>query len=57
MMPKCKFCGKIFDESVGVLFVKKDGSKAALNYFCSKKCENQEMLNGLKLTDKIKKKD
>ncbi|MCK5299670.1 MAG: 50S ribosomal protein L24e [Candidatus Aenigmarchaeota archaeon] len=35
-MPKCIFCGKIFDESVGLLLVQKNGDQ---HFLCSRKCE------------------
>jgi large subunit ribosomal protein L24e len=34
-MPKCVFCGKMYEFPKGVTLVKNDGS---INYLCSSKC-------------------
>jgi len=34
-MPKCVFCGKMYDLHRGVTYVKNDGT---INYICSSKC-------------------
>jgi large subunit ribosomal protein L24e len=34
-MPKCVYCGKMYEFPRGLTFVKNDGS---VNYFCSSKC-------------------
>ena len=34
-MPKCVFCGKMYDHHKGVTLVRNDG---IINYLCSSKC-------------------
>lgn len=35
-MPKCVYCGKIYEFPRGITFISKDG---AINYLCSSKCK------------------
>ncbi|MEM2901581.1 MAG: 50S ribosomal protein L24e [Candidatus Bathyarchaeia archaeon] len=40
---KCSFCGRVFPQGTGMMYVKNDG---ALLYFCSSKCRKSVLRLG-----------
>jgi ribosomal protein L24E len=58
-MPKCSYCGKLYDIPHGLTLVMKDG---VIKYLCSSKCRKNMLMNrrkvrwvlkGKKATEKI----
>lgn len=45
-MPKCVFCGKVYEFPRGLTYVKKDGS---VNYLCSSKCRKNMLMKRRKV--------
>ena len=45
-MPKCSYCGKMYDFYKGLTFVKVDGT---VSYFCSSKCRKNMKLKRRKV--------
>ena len=44
-MAKCSFCGNTLERGTGKMFIEKDGK---ILYFCSTKCEKNQMKLGRK---------
>lgn len=40
-MPKCVYCGKMYEPPKGLTYVKKDG---VINYLCSSKCRKNMLM-------------
>lgn len=45
-MPKCSFCGKMYEIPRGLTLVKNDGT---IKYFCSSKCRKNSLMNRRKV--------
>jgi ribosomal protein L24E len=45
-MPKCVYCGKMYDIHKGLTLVKNDGS---INHFCSSKCRKSKAMKRRKV--------
>ena len=52
-MPKCVYCGKIYEFPKGLTLVKNDGS---VNYLCSPKCKKNMLMKRRKVRWILKKK-
>ena len=52
-MPKCVYCGKMYDIPKGLTLVMKDGT---INYLCSSKCRKNMLMKRRKVRWVIKKK-
>jgi len=52
-MPKCVYCGKMYDVPKGLTLVMKDGT---INYFCSSKCKKNMLMKRRKVRWITKKK-
>jgi len=52
-MPKCKYCGKMYDVPKGLTLIMKDGT---INYLCSSKCRKNMFMKRRKVRWIIKKK-
>lgn len=46
-MPKCSFCGTMYDIPRGLTFIKNDGT---VKYFCSSKCRKNFNMGRRKVT-------
>lgn len=53
-MPKCVYCGKMYDVPRGLTFVKNDGK---VLYFCSAKCKKNMQMKRRKVRWVSKKKE
>ncbi len=45
-MPKCVYCGKMYEFPRGLTFIRKDGS---VNYLCSSKCRKNMLMKRRKV--------
>ncbi len=45
-MPKCSFCGKMYDVPRGLTLIMKDGK---INYLCSAKCRKNMLMKRRKV--------
>jgi large subunit ribosomal protein L24e len=52
-MPKCSYCGKVYDIPRGLTYVMKDGN---INYLCSSKCRKNMLMNRRKVKWVLKSK-
>ena len=52
-MPKCVYCGKMYDVPRGLTLVMNDGT---INYLCSSKCRKNMLMKRRKVRWIIKKK-
>ncbi len=52
-MPKCSFCGEMYEFPKGMTYVKKDGTPI---YFCSSKCRKNYFMKRRKVRWVSKKK-
>lgn len=52
-MPKCVYCGRMYEIPRGLTLIKKDGS---INYLCSSKCRKNMILKRRKVRWVSKKK-
>ena len=56
-MPKCTYCGKMYNPPKGLTLIMKDGT---INHFCSSKCRKNKFMKKRKVrwitkTKKLKK--
>ncbi|MBU4069602.1 MAG: 50S ribosomal protein L24e [Nanoarchaeota archaeon] len=51
-MPKCVYCGKMYEVPQGLTFIKKDGT---ILYFCSSKCRKNMFMKRRKVNWVLKK--
>jgi len=52
-MPKCSYCGSLYDIPHGLTLVMKDG---VINYLCSSKCRKNMLMNRRKVRWVLKSK-
>ena len=45
-MPKCVFCGKVYEFPRGLTYIKTDGT---INYLCSSKCRKNMLMKRRKV--------
>ena len=45
-MPKCTYCGKMYNPQKGLTLIMKDGT---INYFCSSKCRKNKFMKKRKV--------
>ncbi len=45
-MPKCTYCGKMYNPPKGLTLIMKDGT---INYFCSSKCRKNKFMKKRKV--------